>query len=750
MPKKIVLLSDGTGNSAGRLFKTNVWRLYDALDLSGGGQVASYNDGVGTSSFKPLAILGGAVGWGLKRNVLDLYSFLCRNYEPGDDIYAFGFSRGAFTIRVLVGLIVRQGLVPFTTEPQLGRDAREAYRSYRRQRYRSRLRVEAPFRFARDTAIRAGSALRGRGSARAPEPRRVKIRFLGLWDTVDAYGLPVDELQRAWDNYFWPLSIPDRELSPIVTRACHAVSLDDERNTFHPVLWDERDEPLVAHLDQERISQVWFAGVHSNIGGGYPDDALSNVTLDWMMGEADRNGLRFKTGARRAVRAAIDGRGRIYDSRHGLSGYYRYNPRKIEKLANDRFDGVSIPRPKIHESALERIRSGTDGYAPIVLPGRYAVVTAAGRILEGTGNPFEHPSQSVSRANEQERAWNWVWGRRVVYFATVLASLYLAILPLDHPARLGGCATALCFLSSVIGAAGAVLPGFASPWIEAFKSNPGVFALRAGLVACLLVLGGWLQRKTAARMRLVWGPIIAAGPRPVLRPHPVPRDLLYRLRSHPSYQAFFRALTEHVIPFFFVLCILIAAPTALSRILFGVGSSMGWVCAPHEKLETVITVAPAQVHFDPRRPCWASGLSLDRGVRYRIWIRLEGAPSWRDGAITTDLGGFASRWTRVSTIARLPLRRHLTEAWFKPIARIGAQGSDEYPLGPAVPSARHDDGTTMMAEITARTTGEFFLYVNDAVIGFPVIFDAFYRNNHGRAHVTVERVRPPNAPAATQ
>src|SRR4051794_8501511 len=106
MPKNIVLLSDGTGNSAGRLLKTNVWRVYEALRLENPAeQVACYDDGVGTSTFKPWALLGGAFGVGFKRNLLRLYRFLCEHYEPGDRIYAFGFSRGAFTIRVLVGMI---------------------------------------------------------------------------------------------------------------------------------------------------------------------------------------------------------------------------------------------------------------------------------------------------------------------------------------------------------------------------------------------------------------------------------------------------------------------------------------------------------------------------------------------------------------------------------------------------------------------------------------------------------------------
>src|SRR3981189_4007879 len=109
----IVLLSDGTGNSSAKVWRTNVWRLFEALDLSSSDQVACYDDGVGTSSFRPLAILGGAFGIGLRRNVISLYKFACRNYRAtADEIYDFVFSRGAFTIRVVIGLIIDQGLIP--------------------------------------------------------------------------------------------------------------------------------------------------------------------------------------------------------------------------------------------------------------------------------------------------------------------------------------------------------------------------------------------------------------------------------------------------------------------------------------------------------------------------------------------------------------------------------------------------------------------------------------------------------------
>ena len=97
---------------------------------------------------------------------------------------------------------------------------------------------------------------------------------------VAAYGLPIEALTRALSRWFWPLDLPTRELPEIVQRACHALSLDDERKTFHPILWNERTEPRAQpesdgkrYIRNERISQVWFAGSHANVGGGYPDDS---------------------------------------------------------------------------------------------------------------------------------------------------------------------------------------------------------------------------------------------------------------------------------------------------------------------------------------------------------------------------------------------------------------------------------------------------------------------------------------------
>src|ERR1700730_15802566 len=133
MSKTIAIFTDGTGNSARSLFKTNVWKLYQALDLTSLSteneragktqQIAYYQDGIGTSTFKPLAIIGGAFGWGLQRNVIDASIFLCRTFESGDKIFLVGFSRGGFTARVLLGFILNQGLLTRRTKAELHRYA---------------------------------------------------------------------------------------------------------------------------------------------------------------------------------------------------------------------------------------------------------------------------------------------------------------------------------------------------------------------------------------------------------------------------------------------------------------------------------------------------------------------------------------------------------------------------------------------------------------------------------------------------
>ena len=399
--RNIVLLSDGTGNSAAKINKTNVWRLYQALDLAGDKQIAFYDDGVGTSGFKPLKLLGGMFGWGLSRNILDLYLQLCEHYrhvEPGespvDHIYIFGFSRGAFTARTLAGLIAKCGILDKASEEAV---------PVSKWRWRRRAATI-------DSAegLRAGVSLAYRSyrygySAvltdiwrwftrwiyhEIPEPedfrarygRPVKITFVGVWDTVAAVGLPIDELSLIVDRLIYPHRFSDQDLSNDVQRACHALAVDDERHSFHPVLWNEEKE-----TDPDRITQVWFPGMHSDVGGGYADEGLAYIPLKWMIdrvkrSSADKAGLDFRKEMVEQIESRTNVSARMHDSRASFGVYYRYKPRDIDHLCNRPTDEapVVIKEPKIHHSVFDRVAIGTDGYAPIGVPANYRQVNAIG------------------------------------------------------------------------------------------------------------------------------------------------------------------------------------------------------------------------------------------------------------------------------------------------------------------------------------------------------------------------------------
>jgi uncharacterized protein (DUF2235 family) len=759
-PKNIVLLSDGTGNAAGKVWRTNVWRLFQALDLTNSAQVAIYDDGVGSSSFKPLAILGGVFGWGLKRNVLDLYKFLCRNYEPDVRIYAFGFSRGAFTIRVLLGLVANQGLVQFETEARLEEQAAAAYRAYRKARYHSVLHVETLFRGVRDLALWI-LGHRYDPSANLPAP---PIRFVGLWDTVAAYGLPIEEMTRGVNQWILPLELPSRRLGKTVQRACHALALDDERTTFHPVLWSERLErpaPPDAQgrrwAKEERISQVWFAGSHSNVGGGYPDDSLAHVSLIWMMTEAAHCGLRFKAApdtdpdAVLNARSSADKDGRLYDSRRGLGGYYRYGPRKIYDLCHRRAsrredDEVTIDLPKIHESAIDRVVNGAHAYAPIGFPARYAVVMRSGEILEGERNPFETPQQAQTRAQIQENVWDLVWWRRGVYFATLAASAYLALFPLLHRIdRANEFSTPLRMVSDAVRLAGAVLPDFANWWLDAYAAAPGRFLAGVLLLLVFMSAGSVLGGMISGAMHAIWRTILWERKMPT---GAAPRGLVYWLRTRPAYQKIQRALKRHVVPFGFAVLLLYLGAALVSHVAFDIADAAGVYC--HARADGALTRLDQKREvtvegFATSSMCWSTGIELLEGRRYRITIS---APrDWRDGRIPAALEGFEivelpTTADRVAMFSGLPLRRVLNRPWFRPIARIGAVGADEYPLDPDT-RAGVEVSDALVADIRARRSGELFLYVNDAIIGLPRIADTFYLNNTGSAQVKVERLGRP-------
>jgi uncharacterized protein (DUF2235 family) len=780
MSRNIVLLSDGTGNSAAKVWRTNVWRTFEALDLSGSDQVAFYDDGVGTSSFKPLAILGGAFGYGLKRNVIEIYKFACRNYRGADDrIYGFGFSRGAFTTRVVVGLMLNQGLVSAQSEAELDKKARAAYRQYRRERYHTVWHIEDFFRAIRDLFL-------PKDYDKTDNRPVEKIHFIGVWDTVAAYGAPLDEMTRGISRWIWPLELPSHTLDRSrVMRACQALALDEERTTFHPELWDEKVVPPVEfdpdkgrHIKDEQISQVWFAGVHSNVGGGYPDDSLAYIPFVWMITEAQRYGLKFKSDAvpppalpadpdtfKNAI-SKRDKDGRLYDPRKGLGGYYRYGPRKLvpdfyPEMKKREDDEVSVGRAKIHESVFKRINNHAHAYAPVGLPPYYDVVKEDGEIvtpdkfsIAPATEPFETSKAAAQRARAQEHVWNEVWKRRIVYFATVGATLGLVIFPLVSGAeRYDEFTSPIRWVSDLLRFASGFLPNFASTWIDGYARAPGSFLVMAGLVIGLLILASRIARRTANLMALIWRRAREA-------PSGLPDNWIYHLRSSPLYIRLHENLKRKIAPAFFAVVFVYLGLAIVSRLSFDVLDVAGFTCV-HRGVEpaAVLKVSPPKpnkpiisgpIEFKTSELCKATGILLEHGGHYRVTIQAgdkEGKDKeWFNGItrIGAPVGGFSAKeqpawYERLYLSLFLPLRREITQDWYRIVLRFGHVGGEESFYIPDL----YDNTIEFIVTPTIKPEAkeELFIFVNDAVIGIPGLYDLLYRDNRGTASLTVERTK---------
>jgi uncharacterized protein (DUF2235 family) len=362
--KNVVICSDGTGNRDIKGRGTNVFKLYEAVDTIGHRtdpdalpQVAFYDDGVGTSDLLPARALGGAFGIGLGRNVRQLYKELVRIYDPGDQIYMFGFSRGAFTVRTLAGFVAKRGLLNparLKSTEQLNRAVLYEYQQYRKG-YR-------PVVFEKILGKPKTGGKSRYEKYPQPEPPATWVRFVGVWDTVDAVGLPL-HLADLVNTFLYRFKFPDHKLSRQVKQACHALSVDDERRAFAPLLWNEEGEEV------GRIQQVWFAGVHANVGGGYTKHGMSLVALDWMIEKAAEAGVRFLSSDRASYRQHANVDDKLYDSRAGLGSLYRWKPRDIESLCREHHVA-----PALHISAIERIAHGTEDYAPGNLPNNAVLV----------------------------------------------------------------------------------------------------------------------------------------------------------------------------------------------------------------------------------------------------------------------------------------------------------------------------------------------------------------------------------------
>jgi type VI secretion system (T6SS) phospholipase Tle1-like effector len=793
-PRRVVLLSDGTGNSAAQVWRTNVWRMFSALDLTNDEQVACYDDGVGTSSFKPLALLGGAFGVGLRRNVISLYKFACRNCRTGDDeIFAFGFSRGAFTIRVTIGLILDQGLVAAEgrTETELDEEARQAYRAYHKSHFHTNWWLI--YERIRQWLGKPRAVL----ASEPPKGRRIPvIRFLGLWDTVAAYGLPIDEMTQGVSQWLWPLEIPSHTLHKDVERACHALALDDERTTFHPVLWDETGQAKTQFTKDEKISQVWFTGVHANVGGGYPDDSLAQIPLYWIMQEATVCGLKFKPANPAAVaetKEAQDKDGRLYDSRSGFGGYYRYGPRRVSRLCNQVFsnttgDAVHIAAPKIHDSVFKRIKNNAHVYAPIGIPHDYELVVTvpkangvdAGFRIDALPNAvnanldvYETIGDAQARVQaERSTVWPRVYWREFLYVLTLLATAVLVVFPFVADGNdLTDRENTVNWLSYLIRTLAGFLPGWVSSWLKSYAAYPITFVVLAAIVVVLMFISSRAAASITDNMARLWTDALThAKPAPAVAPTNTTsgiETLFLGLRS---------GWKDYLAPALSALVIVYAGISFADRWLFTAIDQAGLVCVPTptESSKALPDIPPEGMlfSFDIKTPCFPTGHRVGRLDRYLVWTtpdlnELNGKYSGYKTAlqcplpadktlvnrtVKTNARGYAtffntrdpelkSWWTELDVwqttwnAPLLPIKRHYGEPWFRPVARYGSIGAELDFLQPD-PDAK----VTKISEVvTPRVPDELFFYYNDAVIGLPWHWaQVFYRDNIGCATVFVK------------
>ena len=300
MKKRLIVCLDGTWNTPdGGSNPTNVVRIMRAIrpfGADGVPQITFYDAGVGTTGTKVSRVLAGAVGRGLDQNVQDGYRFLAHNWQPGDEVYVFGFSRGAYTARSMCGFVNAVGLLHRADLDRLP----AAWDLYRKEKEEREADPAFPW-----------FAERSRWN--------VRVKCLGVWDTVGALGVPGEPLEGLNMKY----RFHDAELSAMVECGFHALAIDEKRAPFEPTLWQK---PKGSISPQRVVEQVWFPGVHANIGGGVADPGLPDVALHWMIDRVRAHADLAFDDTFIQQRTDPDPLGTIYESRSLLYAFSHVLP----------------------------------------------------------------------------------------------------------------------------------------------------------------------------------------------------------------------------------------------------------------------------------------------------------------------------------------------------------------------------------------------------------------------------------------
>jgi hypothetical protein len=548
-----------------------------------------------------------------------------------------------------------------------------------------------------------------------------RITFAGLFDTVEAFGVPIEELRRAIDVAIWPISFNNRTLSPKVDCARHALSLDDERLTFHPLRFDRSNE-----TDTSRIKEVWFAGVHSDVGGGYPDCELALVPCVWMAEEARTHGLRFKEDAIEEIGAESSSLGPRHDSRKGASVFYRYAPRPLETSLEA--GGI----PMIHHSVAERMVDGSDNYAPLTLPHTAEVLLPNGQTLQIDG--FKRADVAFDKANapgdlahhmdiavaavEQlkepdpqlvERTLSSVLCRRILYFlmlggaAVTIAWPWIvdpvhewtraSLARLPFGKQLAGAYTSLdsglaAVLDVVRNAVTGLLPGYLKGWADAIADYPVLTVLLIVIVVVLWRSGGTMGDRINDRARISWGLGTHAPRRDIGNSFWVKMGAIGRARP---VRWCFRMLNTYVVPTAVILLLAAVAAIGVARAIFTTQVGVGRICQiPEGATAAAVTDMPLYAQrrtiagetklaeFNTADICWWTGFTVEKGRKYTIGIEIK--DHWFDRTVIASPYGFeAPDWKFTASV---PFRRWVNAKWFAPVVKIDAVDTYEQVLRP--------------------------------------------------------------------
>ena len=379
--KRIVILCDGTWNRSDSATPTNVVQLAQALaprDADGHSQVPIYVQGVGTGQGVSVLsrwsdrFLGGALGWGLLENIAEAYRHLVFLWEPGDEIHIFGFSRGAYTARSLTGLIRSTG-IPSRAALARVPEAVKRYRTLDDDRTHPDHADSHAFRAGLSPqVVTSQREAEWRAAQGLPKVPRLRIAYLGVWDSVAALGLPA-HLPVIGPAMARRYRFHDSALSSMVRSARHAVALDERRRSFAAVRWgnvdvlnDGADPPRDGTPDYQ---ELFFAGDHGSVGGGGDIRDLSSIALDWIIEGAARSGLAFDETARAAIRAERNPAGPLHnrsvpsaslsDRITRLRPADREGPKSVAELHPSALERWMMPERKAAGAAFRTYRPGS-------------------------------------------------------------------------------------------------------------------------------------------------------------------------------------------------------------------------------------------------------------------------------------------------------------------------------------------------------------------------------------------------------